>query len=163
MTITGMEDGAEEITFTLLDDLNFGTLMFGGTELGEGDTFTQGDIDDGLLSYTQDGDAMDNLRFTASDTQDVRDNNDGSSSGYQVSDDGAGTFNITIDTIRHGIGREGPRYRYLMTVITPHPARQGRGLMYLEGRSPARWHQAAVFSGRSRKWAHVSAPFRLSI
>ena len=121
MTITGMEDGAEVITFTLLDDPDFGTPMLGGTELGEGDTFTQGDIDDGLLSYTQDGDATDNLRFTASDSdaQDVRDNDDGSSSGYQVSDDGAGTFNITIDIIRHGIGREGPRYRYLMTVITP--------------------------------------------
>ena len=42
MTITGMEDGAEVITFTLLDDPDFGTPMLGGTELGEGDTLLSG-------------------------------------------------------------------------------------------------------------------------
>ena len=100
--VTDTEDGAEGITFTLLDDPDFGSLMLNGEELGEGDTFTQGDIDDGLLSYTQDEDAgdatTDSFRFTAKDSEDeeLRDDDEGSS-GYQVSDDGGVTFNITID------------------------------------------------------------------
>ena len=102
LTVADTEDGAEEITFTLLDDPDFGSLMLNGAELGEGDTFTQGDIDTGLLSYTQDEDAgdaaTDSFRFTAKDSKDAEIRNDEEgSSGYQVSDNGGATFNITID------------------------------------------------------------------
>ena len=109
MTITGddsgvtdTEDGAEGITFTLIDDPDFGSLMLKGEELGEGDTFIQGVIEDGLLSYTKNEDAgyatTDSFRFAAKDGADeeVRDDDEGSS-GYQVSDDGGATVNITID------------------------------------------------------------------
>jgi hypothetical protein len=73
-----------------------------GAALEEGDTFTQADIDNGLLSYSQDEDdgaaTTDSFRFTAKDSEDeeIRDNDD-AGGGYQVSDDGAATFNITID------------------------------------------------------------------
>ena len=104
LMVTDTEDGAEGIIFTLLDDPDFGSLMLGDTELGEGDTFTQGDIDDGLLSYTQDGDAgdatADSFTFTAKDSEDeeIREDEDEEVvGGYQVSDNGAATFNITID------------------------------------------------------------------
>ena len=104
LMVTDTEDGAEDIIFTLLDDPDFGSLMLGDTELGEGDTFTQGDIDDGLLSYTQDGDAgdatADSFTFTAKDSEDeeIREDEDEEVvGGYQVSDNGAATFNITID------------------------------------------------------------------
>ena len=102
LTVGDTEDGAEEITFTLLDDPDFGSLMLGGAELSEGDTFTQGDIDGGLLSYNQDEDAgvvgSDSFRFTAKDSEDEEIRNDeDAGGGYQVSDDGAATINITID------------------------------------------------------------------
>ena len=54
------------------------------------------------ISYSQDEDAGDattaSFRFTAKDSEneEIRDNED-AGGGYQVSDDGAATFNITID------------------------------------------------------------------
>ena len=49
INVVDAEDGAEGITFTLLDDPDFGSLLLDGAVMEEGDTFTQADIDSGLL------------------------------------------------------------------------------------------------------------------
>ena len=100
--VTDAEDGAGDITFTLLDDPEFGSLLLGGEALAEGDTFSQADIDNGLLSYAQDeaedSATSDSFRFTAKDKMGskIKDEDD-VGPGYQVSE-GEATFNITIDT-----------------------------------------------------------------
>ena len=55
MNVSDADSEADEITYALLDDPEFGSLLLDGTELGEGGTFTQADIDAGLLSYSLDG------------------------------------------------------------------------------------------------------------
>ena len=55
MNVSDADSEADEITYALLDDPEFGSLLLDGTELGEGGTFNQADIDAGLLSYSLDG------------------------------------------------------------------------------------------------------------
>ena len=55
MNVSDADTEADEITYALLDDPEFGSLFLDGAELGEGGTFTQADIDAGLLSYSLDG------------------------------------------------------------------------------------------------------------
>ena len=55
MSVSDADSEADEITYALLDDPEFGSLLLGGVELGDGGTFTQADIDAGLLSYSLDG------------------------------------------------------------------------------------------------------------
>ncbi len=55
MSVSDPDSDADEITYSLLDDPEFGSLFLDGAELGEGGTFTQADIDAGLLSYSLDG------------------------------------------------------------------------------------------------------------
>ena len=100
--VTDAEDGAVDITYTLLDDPEFGSILLDGEALAEGDTFSQADIDNGLLSYAQDEEedsaTSDSFRFTAKDKMGskIKDEDD-VGAGYQVSHSEA-TFNITIDT-----------------------------------------------------------------
>ncbi|MCP5372939.1 MAG: DUF4114 domain-containing protein [Hyphomicrobiales bacterium] len=45
------DGGASNLQFQIVDNVDFGTLLLGGTTLGVGGTFTQEDINDGLLTY----------------------------------------------------------------------------------------------------------------
>lgn len=66
MTLTA---GADQGKFILLSVPAHGTLNLNGTALGIGDSFTQADIDGGLVDYTNNGDLVlsDNFHFDAVD------------------------------------------------------------------------------------------------
>ena len=102
MQVLDVEDGAANLTYELLDDPEYGSLILDGEALRGGDSFTQADIDAGLLSYAsessdEEGTATsDSIRFTVRDTygSEIQDNETGD--GYQVSQ-GDAMFNVTID------------------------------------------------------------------
>ena len=54
LQLTDVDDNPEDLTYHLTDGPDHGTLFLDGAELGVDDTFTQEDIDSGLLSYTAD-------------------------------------------------------------------------------------------------------------
>jgi len=63
-----LDDAASALTFTLQDEPVNGTLLKNGSSLGQGDTFSQQDIIDGLLEYEHGGSGdTDNFNFTVSD------------------------------------------------------------------------------------------------
>ncbi|MEO0330654.1 MAG: cadherin-like domain-containing protein, partial [Bacteroidota bacterium] len=69
LEVTDEESGPEAITFTLTQIPVNGVLQLSGTDLAVSGTFTQQDINDGLLSYTHDGTAEtgDSIKFTVAD------------------------------------------------------------------------------------------------
>jgi hypothetical protein len=74
LAVTDAESSANEITFTLdpdhnIDNPSAGTLKLNGTSLSDGQTFTQADINNGLLSYANNGSAStsDFFPFSAAD------------------------------------------------------------------------------------------------
>ena len=56
---TDIDNTASELTFTLTSDSAHGDMFLDGVQLNVGDSFTQADIDNNLLSYTNDGTAGD--------------------------------------------------------------------------------------------------------
>lgn len=84
LAFTDDSDGAANITYTITTNTSNGTLKNNGSDLAQNDTFTQADIDSGLITYVHDGDE------TTSD-----------SFGFKVADSEAAettgqTFNFTI-------------------------------------------------------------------
>jgi VCBS repeat-containing protein len=55
MSVADEDSGVEDIVYALIDDPEFGSLYLGDVELEEGATFTQAQVDDGLLKYILDG------------------------------------------------------------------------------------------------------------
>ncbi|MCB2100095.1 MAG: DUF4114 domain-containing protein, partial [Rhodobacterales bacterium] len=51
LSVSDVDNTPDEITFEITDVTDFGTLFRDGQALGLGDTFTQADIDNGLISY----------------------------------------------------------------------------------------------------------------
>jgi hypothetical protein len=85
-----LDGSAAEIVYTIASpsgNVHTGTLRRNGTELGAGGTFTQQDVDAGLLTYTHDDscDTSDNFVFGAVDAQ-----------GGVMSDQGFTNFNFNI-------------------------------------------------------------------
>ena len=80
---TDVDHAAGQLVYTVSAATTNGTLRRNGTALGVGGTFTQADIDAGLVTYDHNGSetASDSFSFTVDDGQ-------GSSSG--------GNFNITV-------------------------------------------------------------------
>ncbi|WP_322111457.1 cadherin-like domain-containing protein, partial [Tistrella mobilis] len=71
LSSSDMEDtDPADVTYTLTTAPAAGTLKRDGTVLGVGDTFTQKDIDDGLVTYEHDGSegASDSFGFSVEDT-----------------------------------------------------------------------------------------------
>ena len=64
-----LASGMSAITYTIQSNVTHGTLKLAGVTLGEGDAFTQADIDAGSLSYTHDGSeaGLDSFVFSVSD------------------------------------------------------------------------------------------------
>jgi hypothetical protein len=58
-----VDNDPSDLTILVLESPAFGSLLLDAFELMSGDTFTQKDIDDGLLSYTHFGDEVDNDSF----------------------------------------------------------------------------------------------------
>ncbi|NQU58563.1 MAG: tandem-95 repeat protein, partial [Rhodospirillales bacterium] len=54
---TDIDNTADELTYTLTSDSGHGDMFLDGVQLNVGDSFTQADIDNNLLSYTNDGTA----------------------------------------------------------------------------------------------------------
>lgn len=73
-----VDNDPSEVTYTLTGQPAHGQLVLDGVALGLGDTFTQQDIDDGLLSYHHDGGEADSDSFQF----DVTDGAGGSSAGH---------------------------------------------------------------------------------
>ncbi|MEM8967992.1 MAG: cadherin-like domain-containing protein [Bacteroidota bacterium] len=69
LEVTDEESGPEAVTFTLTQIPVNGVLQLSGTDLAVSGTFTQQDINDGLLSYTHNGtaEAGDSIKFTVAD------------------------------------------------------------------------------------------------
>jgi hypothetical protein len=70
LSSSDMEDtDPADVTYTLTTAPAAGTLKLDGTVLGVGDTFTQKDIDDGLVTYEHDGSegASDSFGFSVTD------------------------------------------------------------------------------------------------
>ena len=67
--MTDADNTNAQLTFTVGTPPIFGTLNRSGAALTTGETFTQADIDDGLVTYTQNGTAIsaDSFTFTVSD------------------------------------------------------------------------------------------------
>lgn len=63
------DNAASEVVYTLIETPSFGALERAGSSVGTGGTFTQADIDQGLISYVHDGSASteDSFRFRVSD------------------------------------------------------------------------------------------------
>ncbi len=63
------DDGATQLTYALTTVPGSGSLQVSGVPVGLGDTFTQQDINSGLLSYVDDGidDSQDHFDFTVAD------------------------------------------------------------------------------------------------
>jgi len=57
-------DNTEDLLFTILSLPEYGSLLLNGDVLAIGDTFTQEDIDNGSLTYSQDGTPIGNDDFT---------------------------------------------------------------------------------------------------
>ena len=83
---TDVDNTAAQLTYTVTAATGNGTLRLSGTALGVSDTFTQADIDAGLVTYDHDGSE------TVSDSFDFSvDDGAGTSS--------SGTFNITVTPV----------------------------------------------------------------
>ena len=83
---TDVDNTAAQLTYTVTAATGNGTLRLSGTALGVSDTFTQADIDGGLVTYDHDGSE------TVSDSFDFSvDDGAGTSS--------SGTFNITVTPV----------------------------------------------------------------
>ena len=83
---TDVDNTAAQLTYTVTAATGNGTLRLSGTALGVSDTFTQADIDAGLVTYDHDGSE------TVSDAFDFSvDDGAGTSS--------SGTFNITVTPV----------------------------------------------------------------
>jgi hypothetical protein len=54
MQITDVDNSADELFYEVTDGPDHGDLLLDGNLLGEGDLFTQDDIDQGLLQYVID-------------------------------------------------------------------------------------------------------------
>ncbi|MGY8994773.1 MAG: cadherin-like domain-containing protein, partial [Rhodospirillales bacterium] len=52
-----VDNSADELFYEVTDDPDHGDLLLDGNLLGDGDLFTQDDIDQGLLQYVVDEDA----------------------------------------------------------------------------------------------------------
>ena len=68
LMISDADNSASEITYTITTLPAYGALLLDGGEVATGDSFTQADIDAGLLRYQHDGsegDAIDIFLFTA--------------------------------------------------------------------------------------------------
>ncbi|MBW2255462.1 MAG: tandem-95 repeat protein, partial [Deltaproteobacteria bacterium] len=83
LRVTDPDHGPDQVTFTLDVPPASGTLSLDAVPLGAGDTFTQDDIDQSLITYTHDGSetTADSFSFTAADPP---------------GDDVSATFNITV-------------------------------------------------------------------
>ena len=85
---TDVDNTAAQLTYTVTAATLNGTLRLSGTALGVSDTFTQADIDAGLVTYDHDGSA------TVSDSFDFSiDDGQGTLS--------SGTFNITVTPVNN--------------------------------------------------------------
>ncbi|TWU08136.1 LamG-like jellyroll fold domain-containing protein [Stieleria varia] len=82
------DDGAE-LTYTVTTDVNYGTLKLNGTTIGLNDTFTQADVDAGLVTYDHAGGefATDSFAFSLAD------------GGENGSTPATGTFSFTITSV----------------------------------------------------------------
>ena len=82
------DDGAE-LTYTITSDVVNGTLKLNGVVIGVSDTFTQADVDAGLLTYDHDGSqtSSDSFGFTLAD------------GGENGSTPATGTFNFTVTNV----------------------------------------------------------------
>lgn len=69
LEMTDADNTPVELVFTLLSTPASGTLLLNGVALGIGDTFTQADIDNGLLSYQHNGNTAtsDDFLFSVDD------------------------------------------------------------------------------------------------
>ena len=69
LKVTDVDDMRDGVIYTLTSVTEHGALMRDGTALGIGDTFTQQDISDGILTYVHDGSEnfADRFTFTADD------------------------------------------------------------------------------------------------
>ncbi len=68
-----VEDEADEIVYTLLEGPEYGEVELNGMVLEEYGTFTQQDIDDGLLKYVRDTGAVETTTMTAGEGGDWSD------------------------------------------------------------------------------------------
>jgi hypothetical protein len=66
---TDVDDGPTELTYTLTDAPDSGDLKIDGTNVPQGGTFTQADIDNNRLTYVHDGSSSfaDGFEFTVAD------------------------------------------------------------------------------------------------
>ncbi|WP_320171226.1 DUF4347 domain-containing protein [Maridesulfovibrio sp.] len=87
LTTTDNEHGASEVTYTVTDAPDKGTLKLNGVDLGQNSTFTQADIANNRLSFTPTANAegSDSFSFTVADSL-------GASSGPT-------TFNLSITPV----------------------------------------------------------------
>jgi len=87
LAVEDANNSAEELTYTIVNDVSFGRIKRGGTDLGLGDTFTQADIDNGTITYLslEGGRDFDSFDFVITDGE----------GGYI----GGETFNISMDNL----------------------------------------------------------------
>jgi hypothetical protein len=67
LKVTDSDKNDAQLTFSVVTVPTNGTLSDNGTTLGVGGTFTQADIDNGLLTYANTGGTTDSFQFTVSD------------------------------------------------------------------------------------------------
>jgi|GEM_PF-5040054 len=84
-----VDDSGAELTYTLLTPPTLGTLSHNGLALNVNDTFTQADIDTGLLTFSPTGDGNDSFNFSLED------------GGEDGATPALGTFDITITLVNN--------------------------------------------------------------
>ncbi|MEM6845193.1 MAG: cadherin-like domain-containing protein [Bacteroidota bacterium] len=110
---TDEESGPEAVTFTLTQIPVNGVLQLSGTDLAVSSTFTQQDINDGLLSYVNAGgtEVSDSIKFTVADAL-----------GGMITET---TFGISINIVT-GLGDE---INGEIVVVYPNPSQE---LLYIK-------------------------------
>ncbi len=137
---TDEESAPEAITFTLTQVPVNGVLQLSGTDLAVAGTFTQKDINDGLLSYvnSEASEASDSVEFTVADAE-----------GGAIPET---TFSISINVVT-GLGDE---INGEIVVVYPNPSQE---LLYIKMKNNFDKVQIDVSNnmGKLLKSVHLSA------
>jgi ELWxxDGT repeat protein len=103
LRVTDPDNSATELTYTLTDAPDNGTLRLDGAELGINQTFTQADIDSDRLSYTYAGNPATSDRFTFNVT-------DGTTTLSSSFDLNIGRVPYLVKDINPGLNSSSPQF-----------------------------------------------------